>query len=966
MKVISKLNGIELNNVVLNKVEPLEDLNIPEAAIETLFESYLMKCGWGNINILYTKRIAKNEAFDTFPSKTGDGKGAPDYILYEKAEYDSAIIAVGDVKRPKNSSSIEGLNDAIFYANGYNEFHEHKIRIAFGFDGVDFIIKYLTDIKNNIWEDIFIDDNVLQELPSPDFMMLINDTNNYFVTNKKKNIAKEMLEPFFAKCDRILRHTKLSSSPIDKSIEISIFIFLNIFSRKGLDKGFKDISSGKSVWELVEDGNIPIINSLFINYLNETYSNVFPDKLISVEKDDAIKLAEIINIMFRSYNIHELTDVKGNALEYFQKDSKDKKIGEFFTPRHIVDLIIYLVNPQITFKTKDSDYLLDENGNRIIEKVEKIYDPACGSGGFLIQSFNRYLDKYGKYGVTSEKLKTDVIFGTELKEKTVILTKLNMILLGDGHNNIVRNSSISYILLEKLIRIKKNNKYVEVNADDVERISKVTKFGKIYTYVKKDTHEPVVKVINKVKYYLAQKDNKTGQLRKIKVNNKYVPISDSQVIEQEAIEDGIKKTYYYRNGSNEPVIRQGNETTKYYLAKIKVNKDNIPEKEYVSVKAVNDAVREEHSPNFGKFDIVMANHPYGLEEPNKPDELFVKHMLESLRNGGRIGCVVGENILFDNTYLKFRKQLQNNYTVESIISLPQGVFWPYTDVKTSILLLKKQKPPKGHKTWLVEITSDGFELTPSRIPVKDNDIPKLKNLWRAWGGKTLEIDDNEVYESYHREEKGFAEFHELVSSNWCVKRYNTPKISLCSKYDLVPLMDILERKKDSITLKDDEKYKRITIQVQNRGVILRDEEYGCNIGTKTQFKINEGQLVISKIDARNGAYGIVPGELDGAIITNNFWAFDINTTKIYPEYLTYLMLNEYFLNICETCSYGSTNRWYLDEDTFNNYKIPLPDKNTQKIILTRIKKENDEIKKAQEVINNAKISIRNIINELFR
>ena len=46
--------------------------------------------------------------------------------------------------------------------------------------------------------------------------------------------------------------------------------------------------------------------------------------------------------MFNNCNIDRMTDVKGNALEYYQKDSKDRKIGEFFTPRHIIDLIISL------------------------------------------------------------------------------------------------------------------------------------------------------------------------------------------------------------------------------------------------------------------------------------------------------------------------------------------------------------------------------------------------------------------------------------------------------------------------------------------------------------------------------------------------------------------------------------------------------------------------------------------------
>ena len=87
----------------------------------------------------------------------------------------------------------------------------------------------------------------------------------------------------------------------------------------------------------------------------------------------------------------------------------------------------------------------------------------------------------------------------------------------------------------------------------------------------------------------------------------------------------------------------------------------------------------------------------------------------------------------------------------------------------------------------------------------------------------------------------------------------------------------------------EEKYKRTRLfleQMQDSGaniiittksdLILRDIETGSNIGTKNQFIVRNGQFLISKIDARNGAYGIIPEDLDGGIITGNFWTYKIN------------------------------------------------------------------------------------------
>ena len=185
-------------------------------------------------------------------------------------------------------------------------------------------------------------------------------------------------------------------------------------------------------------------------------------------------------------------------------------------------------------------------------------------------------------------------------------------------------------------------------------------------------------------------------------------------------------------------------------------------------------------------------------------------------------------------------------------------------------------------------------------------------------------------------------------------------LSLNSKYNLVPIKDLLFRQREDIQIIDNEQYKRITIQGKAKGIILRDIETGSNIGTKNQFIVRNGQFLISKIDARNGAYGIIPEDLDGGIITGNFWTYKINEDLVLPEFLIYLMKHEFFIQMCSICSYGSTNRWYLDEDTFYNFKIPLPDKKEQKKIYTYI----NEIEKAKQLILNKEKDISNMINQI--
>lgn len=93
-----------------------------------------------------------------------------------------------------------------------------------------------------------------------------------------------------------------------------------------------------------------------------------------------------------------------------------------------------------------------------------------------------------------------------------------------------------------------------------------------------------------------------------------------------------------------------------------------------------------------------------------------------------------------------------------------------------------------------------------------------------------------------------------------------------------------------MVVEDDKQYKRITIKTNCGGIFVRDEVSGKEIKTKNQYYVKAGQLAVSKIDARNGAFGIVPTEADGAIITGNFWVYDVNPeiANIYCYLLTCL------------------------------------------------------------------------------
>lgn len=195
----------------------------------------------------------------------------------------------------------------------------------------------------------------------------------------------------------------------------------------------------------------------------------------------------------------------------------------------------------------------------------------------------------------------------------------------------------------------------------------------------------------------------------------------------------------------------------------------------------------------------------------------------------------------------------------------------------------------------------------------------------------------------------FVKFSQLY--NWSVQYLNDSKIRFTTKYPLAQIKEFLTRNKTAITVQDETTYQRVTIRIRNGGVIPRDEVKGTEIGTKKQFRVSAGQFILSKIDARNGAMGIIPEKLDGAIVTQDFLAYDIDTTKINPQYLVLVSTTKQFIDFCQSCSSGTTNRQRVDEDKFLNIQIPLPSLAEQNKLVEEYHKRIDLIK-----CNNDKIS----------
>jgi type I restriction enzyme S subunit len=165
------------------------------------------------------------------------------------------------------------------------------------------------------------------------------------------------------------------------------------------------------------------------------------------------------------------------------------------------------------------------------------------------------------------------------------------------------------------------------------------------------------------------------------------------------------------------------------------------------------------------------------------------------------------------------------------------------------------------------------------------------------------------------------------------------------------LGDFLIRSKIPIDIEDNTEYKRVTIRTKHQGVSVRDFEMGSKIGTKKQFILKAGQFVLSKIDAMYGAFGIAPDEVEGAIITGNFWAYDYNKNMVSIEWLNHFTNSPDFYDLCRRASTGITHRKYLDEDFFLSYEVNLPDIDEQNNLVVFIDNIRDKIGSLENELN---------------
>lgn len=142
-----------------------------------------------------------------------------------------------------------------------------------------------------------------------------------------------------------------------------------------------------------------------------------------------------------------------------------------------------------------------------------------------------------------------------------------------------------------------------------------------------------------------------------------------------------------------------------------------------------------------RYTLCLANPPFtgsldnesvsksllAITKTKKTELLFVALFVRMLQTGGRCASIVPDGVLFGNStgHKSIRKELIDNHRLEAVISMPSGVFQPYSGVSTAILIFTKTNAGGTDKVWFYDMKADGYSLDQKRNEVAENDIPDV-------------------------------------------------------------------------------------------------------------------------------------------------------------------------------------------------------------------------------------------------
>ena len=372
------------------------------------------------------------------------------------------------------------------------------------------------------------------------------------------------------------------------------------------------------------------------------------------------------------------------------------------------------------------------------------------------------------------------------------------------------------------------------------------------------------------------------------------------------------------------------------------------------------------------FDVILANPPFmspkgGIKpharfsiQSKRSEALFVDYIIEHLTKTGRGAVIVPEGVIFktDTAFVKLRKMLINDNYLYGVISLPQGVFNPYSGVKTSILLFDKVIAKLTDKILFAKVENDGFSLGAQRRPIEGS---QLESIASAIKDIRIKIHRNEECASDTIvsliEKVKIAEHPEYILNS---EQYLS-QLANKTQYDVVELSTICEMQRGVVYNKEDE--------VEDNGYeILRAN----NISLNNQLDLSDIKMISKEVHISPTQQlhknDILLCVASGSAVHIGKVAYIVNDTQYYfggfmaaircdenqvlPKYLYYLLADTRFKEYLNAAIAGA-NIKNINKKILGNFKIPLPSTITEQQVIVA------ELDSYQKILDAARIIVDN-------
>ncbi len=386
-------------------------------------------------------------------------------------------------------------------------------------------------------------------------------------------------------------------------------------------------------------------------------------------------------------------------------------------------------------------------------------------------------------------------------------------------------------------------------------------------------------------------------------------------------------------------------------------------------------------------DIILANPPFmtpkGGIRPHKrfsvqstrSEVLFVDYMAEHLTPNGRAGIIVPEGVIFQaqRAHTALRKMLVERYLV-AVVSLPAGVFNPYSGVKTSILILDSALARQANGIAFFKVDNDGYDLGAQRRSIEANDLPSVRAevveyLRRAQAGESL---DN--YEPKYGFVVPKSRIAEGGDYNLSGERYREREVRP-SRWPMIRLGDVAElvrgvtyNKSDEVEGNGHRVLRANNIDAASCSLDLSDIKH---ISLEVEFqhskKLKAGDIFICLASGSKehiGKVAYIPQDME-YYFGGFMGAIRVNENRLQSEYLFSLLREKRFNEFLRSQIVGA-NINNLNAKLLYGYEVPLPPLEVQREVVAEVEGCQRVIDGARSEIASMEEKIRETVNQIWR